>query len=326
MRTILITILILLATSCSGSGSSGSAAVAPPAFVSADVVITPDNALAAAQAGIRGCFDLIRLSYIGAHFLQTSIMAPAGSIPGEPVEPPILGGRRSLNVDGPQGGSATFSWDDLDAEGTYTSGDLFTISFDNYGDEGMVLQGVMTIDNVDLQGLLPGDGTYLLDADLNFIGLIVRHGASEQVFTTTLPFHMENRLIVEIFDLFLFEAEVVDAHEVQANTRLIRYETDEKIRFQFEGAVHSIELEGTVRFATPTFMVGSTFQVDPSLLTLDPTEGTLIVSGANRSSIEIEPTCLIPGLFCSLDIRVDEDGDEEYEQTLSSSWAGLLPQ
>jgi hypothetical protein len=159
----------------------------------------------------------------------------------------------------------------------------------------------------------------VLDADLNFIGLTVIVGATEQVFSTTLPFHVENRLIVEIFDLFLFNAELVDALEVQPNTRLIRYETDEFVRFQFEGAVHSIELEGTVRFATPTFLVGSPFLSDP-------TEGTLIVSGANGSRLEIEPNCIVPGVCFSLDIRVDEDGDEEYEQILSSSWTGLLPQ
>lgn len=317
MRTILIIIASLLATSCSGSNSS--AAVTPTVFISADVVITPDNALAAARAGVRGSFDLMRLSYIGAHFLQTSMPDPAGSEPGDPALPSATAARRSTNVDGPQGGLATFSWDDLDAEGTYTSGDLFTISFDNYGDEGMLLNGVMTIDNVELQGLLPGDGTYVLDADLNFIGLTVMVGATEQVFSTTLPFHVENRLIVEIFDLFLFNAELVDALEVQPNTRLIRYETDEFVRFQFEGAVHSIELEGTVRFATPTFLVGSPFLSDP-------TEGTLIVSGANGSRIEIEPNCIVPGVCFSLDIRVDEDGDEEYEQMLSSSWTGLLPQ
>ena len=314
MRT-LLTSLLLLATAGCNSGTTP-APVAPPALATSDIAINVDNALASAQAGVRGSFDLMRLSYIGAQFLQTPMPEPTA---GEPTNPSVLATLLSTEVNGPEGGVATFSWDDLDESGTYNSGDVFTTSFDNYGAKGMVLNGVMTIDNVQLQGLLPGDGTYILAADLNFVGLSVMLGARELTFSTTLPFRMENRIIVEIYELLLLKPEVVDSFEVQEGTSLVRYETSETVRFQFHGAVHSAELEGIVRFETPTYLVGSPFLSDP-------TAGTLIVNGANRSRIEIEPNCIVPGVCFSLDVRVDADGDEEYEEMLSSSWTGLLPQ
>ena len=317
MRTLLTPFLLLAATAC--NSGTNPAPIAPPALAQSDIAINVDNALASAQAGVRGSFDLTRLSYIGAQFLQTPMPEPTSGEPGEPTGPSVLATLLSTDVDGPQGGVATFSWDDLDESGTYNTDDVFTILFANYGAEGMVLNGVMTIDNVQLQGLLPGDGTYILEADLNFLGLSVMLGARELRFTTTLPFRMENRIIVEIFDLLLLQPEVVDSFEVQEGTHLVRYETDEIVRFQFDGAVHSAELEGIVRFETPTYLIGSPFLSDP-------TAGTLIVNGANRSRIEIEPNCIVPGVCFSLDVRVDADGDEEYEEMLSSSWTGLLPQ
>jgi hypothetical protein len=86
-----------------------------------------------------------------------------------------------------------------------------------------------------------------------------------------------------------------------------------------DGAVNSAELGGTVRFSTPTGLRGSPFS-------REPTEGTLLVSGANGSALEIEPVCLFPGVCISLDLHLDEDGDEEFETTLTSSWQSLLPQ
>ena len=317
MRILMTTSFALIAVGCN-SGRSNSApaiAAAPPAVAQPEITINADNALTVAQAGVRGSLDLMRLGYIGAHFLQTPMPEPAGA---EPSQPSGLATLQSTTVDGPEGGIATFTWDDIDEDGAYTSGDVFTVSFDEYGDEGMLLNGVMTIDNVDLQGLLPGDGTYLLAADLNFVGLSVTLGSTELTISTTLPFHVENRILIEIFELTLPENKLIGSFEVLRDTRLLRYETSETLRFQFDGAVRSSDLGGTVRFSTPTFLVGSPFLSDP-------TAGTLVMSGFKGTSVEIEPNCIVPGVCFSLDVRVDEDGDGEYDVSLSSSWAGLLP-
>lgn len=324
MRTYSLLTLSLLLVSCN-SGGNTTATFTPPALATADLAITADNAIDVAQAGVRGSLDLVRLSYIGAQFLQTTFPEP----PGEPIAPVALGTVTlgtvtlgtvlSTEVFGPENGVATFTWDDVDEDETYSSGDVFTMNFDDYGDQGMTLNGTMTIDNIALQGLLPGDGTYIVDANLNLLGLTINIGTLEQTFDTTLPFHMENRIIVELFDLTLLEPQVLGQFEVREGTRLSRMTTDETLRYVLDGAVHSVALEGLVRFSTPLGLSGSPFLNDPI-------EGYLLIRGAAGSSLELEPFCAFPGVCVSLDVRVDEDGDAEYENTQSTSWQALLPQ
>ena len=309
----------LLLCSCNQGNSTGSSQLTPPALAQPDIAIDGDNAILVAQAGVRGGMDLMRLSYIGAHFLQTSFPQPGEPDPTAPQPPIVTGTVKSIEVYGPEEGVATFTWDDVNEDEKYSSGDLFTINFQDYGAQGLLLNGIMTIDNVQLLGLLPGDGTYVVDATLNLLGLTLRIGALTQTFNTELPFHMENRIIVEIFDLILFDSQVIGALEIQPGTRLMRFTTDNDVRYSLDGVVHSAQLEGELRFTTPTGLRGSPFLNEP-------TEGTMLIRGRNGSALEIEPFCFLPGICISLDVRVDEDGDKEFETQLSSSWQSLLPQ
>lgn len=322
MRLQLLTVSLLFVASCS-NGSNEPAVVAPPAIVDADVVITVDNAMTAAQAGVRGSFDFLRLGYIGASFLQTNTPEPpaTGGEPGNggATGSAVIGAVLSTEVPGPDGGSAVFAWEDLDDSGSYSSGDIFTIDFEEYESDGLRLNGVMVIDDLRLQGILPGDNAFIVDATLNLIGLSVTLGAQESSLTLELPFRLENRLLVELFELQLFEPHYFGSFEVREGTRMIRHETDETVRYSVAGAVFSPELDGLVQFYTPKSLIGNPF-------TSDPTEGKLIIRGAGASMIEVEPSCLAPGFCFSLDLRVDEDGDEEFEDTIVSSWGALLPQ
>jgi len=317
MRTYPLLTLSLFLVGCN-SGGNTTATFTPPALATADLAITADNAIDVAQAGVRGSLDLVRLSYIGAKFLQTTFPEPPGE-PGEPIAPVTLGTVLSTEVFGPENGVATFTWDDVNEDEVYSSGDVFTMNFDDYGDQGMTLNGIMTIDNITLQGLLPGDGTYIVDANLNLLGLTITIGTLEHTFDTTLPFHLENRIVVELFDLILLEPQVIGQFEIREGTRLSRMTTDETLRYVLDGAVHSAALEGLVRFSTPLGLRGSPFLNDPI-------EGYMVIRGAGGSSLELEPFCLFPGVCLSLDVRVDEDGDAEFENTQSTSWQALLPQ
>lgn len=326
MRNISFALFTVLLFGCSQSSDSETSQIAPPVLAEPDIAIVSDNAVKIAQAGTRGGFDLLRLSYIGARFMQTTFPPPPEPTEPDPTNPeptepePVEPGPvQSIAVFGPDEGVATFSWEDVNEDGKYSSEDVFLVNFNQYGDQGMVLNGIMSIDDVQLQGLLPGDGTYILKATLNLLGLSVRIGSLTQTFNTKLPFFMENRIIVEIYELLLEEPLVLGALEVQAGTLLSRLTTDQAVRYLMDGAVNSAELGGTVRFSTPTGLRGSPFLSDP-------TEGTLLINGANGSALEIEPVCLFPGVCISLDLHLDEDGDEEFETTLTSSWQSLLPQ
>lgn len=317
MRTSYLTGFLAVIAGCS-NGSKSPAAL-PESTIAADVTITESNAIETARAGVRGSFDFTRLAYIGAGFVQTTMPTPTTG-PGNPPTNTSNNNIQTVSVAGPAGGSASLSWEDVDEDNAYSSGDIFTINYSDYGDEGMVLNGLMTIDDFNLQGLLPGDGTYILDATLNLIGLDVQLGAATSSFNIELPFRLENRILVEIFDLYLFEDHFFGAFQVLENSRLMRYETDDFVRYSFNGSVFSPELPGIVEFSTPGFFQGSIFLSDP-------TEGVLLVSGIGGTFVELEPSCIVPGVCFSLDLRVEEDGDDEnFEGILTSNWQELLPQ
>jgi hypothetical protein len=82
--------------------------------------------------------------------------------------------------------------------------------------------------------------------------------------------------------------------------------------------VHSAELEGLLGFSTPLGLRGSP-------LLNGPTEALMQIRGSGGRTMEIEPFCRFPGVCLSLDLRIDTDGDEDFEESLSSNWQALLP-
>ncbi|MFK7739123.1 MAG: hypothetical protein AB8H80_02280 [Planctomycetota bacterium] len=301
-----------------GGGNAGDAGRTPSAVVEPDVAITLGNAFEATRAGVRGAFDLMRLVYIGASFMVKPQPEP-------PTDPGAGGGGASPAVlssefVGPQGGAATFSWDDVDGGGAYTSSDVFTIRFDDYGDSDMMLNGIMEVVG-DVQGLMPGTGAWIFEGSVRTLGLEVTLGAQEIPLEFELPFYFESRLIVQLFELELTEDFTFGEFEIQAGATYLRYATEDEVRYSSNGAVFSPVLDGIVRFSMPQFITGVSLFPNPFI-------GAFFIEGAGDSVIEAEPVCLIPlPIFCtSLDLRVDEDGDETIEGTVSATWAELLPQ
>lgn len=311
MRILCQSLLLLLVSACGGGGAAATVA-APPAEVAADIAVTVENALDVTRAGVRGAFDLQRLVYLGVSLLRAEKPeTPAGNAPG------TVSSREHV---GPAGGTATFAWDDVDGGGAYTSPDVFTIDFDGYVSGALTLDGVMVVRGA-IQGSLPSAGAWIVDGVARMLGLDVAVGAQTVTFDTELPFHFENRIIVELFELELAEDFAFGDYVIQRGASFLRYATSDVIRFSNNGAVYSAPLDATVRFEMPEFITADYFSPDPFL-------GKWYVCGTGDSLVEVEPFCLIPlSSFCTtLDLRVDEDGDENFEATLSAGWSELLPQ
>ena len=127
------------------------------------------------------------------------------------------------------------------------------------------------------------------------------------------------RLLVTQDRLLIFAGALVRLTRLyQRGTRLQRFTTDETLRYSPEGAVHSAELEGLLRFSTPLGLRGSP-------LLNGPTEALMQIRGSGGRTMTIEPSCLFPGVCRSLDLRIDADGDEDFEESLSSNWQASLP-
>lgn len=304
MRPSIVCIGAVLAA-CDSGGNGGSSTTVE---LAATVKITVDNALDVAQAAVRAAFDIQRVAYVGAGFL---LMPPP-----EPPEPPTGNTQPAtltVPVNGPLGGTASFSWTDADGDEKYSTGDGFTITFDEYGDDGVILSGSIVLRDAMLDGLVPSEGTWIVLADLELLGLAVTVGAETWTLNTRLPIRLENRQIVQLFELTLPRDVEFGPYVLKGGNRMDRYESSETVTTIFDGAVFVEALDGLLRFETSNLLTGFPFFPDP-------TDGLLTVYGSEGSLLEIQP------LFFQLEIRVDENGDEQFEATLTSSWQDLLPQ
>jgi hypothetical protein len=302
MRVAPLVLLVCFAAGCDSSDSPPP----PPAPLTPTVPIDAGNALDVAQAAVRAAFDIQRVAFIGATFLLTDPPEP----PATPATSPLT---LSTTIPGPEGGEAVFSWEDRDLGGFYNTGDVITLSLDAYGADGLVLDGGMVIDNIVSFGELPNPiGTWIANADLYLLSLSVQVGAATQVLNLTLPFRLERRVIVQLFDCVLPENITWGPIELQKGNRMSRYDSEEEVSYIFDGDVFSTPLDGVLHFETDGVLGGFPFFPDPIL-------GVMRVDGLAPSVMEVEF-----GFFV-LEIRVDEDGDDEFETSIMSSMMELLP-
>ena len=306
MRYAFLSLAAVFAAACNNGGSSASPTIVR---VEPTVQVTAMNAVDAAQACVRAALDIQRVGYVAAKFLRTPIPEPP-MMAGLGADPAVI----TVTLDGPAGGTAEFSWSDHDGDLEYTSGDEYTITLDDYGDQGVTLRGAMLIRDTRFLGVVPSPGTWIATANIELLSLHVLVGTGDYTLNTTLPIRLENRQdFVELFDLVLPEDLVLGDNRVLQNNRMSRYENNEMVTLVFDGAVHSTVLDGVLTFATSTVFAGFPFFANP-------TDGLFTVHGTGGSSMEIQP------MFFQLELRVDEDGDGEFEDTQSSSWMALLPQ
>ncbi len=303
MRIVPLTVFALACAGCSDSSDAPETEV----FLQPDIAITVDNANDVAAAAIRAALDLERVVAIGTNFLLTP--------PPEPTVTPPVGAPAILSVtlNGPEGGTAEFSWEDVLVDGIYSSTDVFTIVLDDYGAEGLVLNGAMVIDSTEVQGTIAtGLATWLARAELNLLGVRVGIGSQVWAINTTVPIRFERRQFVQLLDARTIEDVAYGPYEIKRNSTMSRFATEETLTYFHNGAVFSNDLDGLVRYDSPGPLGAFPFFPEPS-------SGILFVRGFRDSVIELEFG------FFTLEVRVDEDGDGEFEQTTSTSLFAFLP-
>ena len=273
---------------------------------------------------------LERIAFTGASFLQ--VPPPEVEVPkGEEPEP--LPETVTISLGGPQSGMALFSWQDVNPDDIYSSGDVFTISLDGYGSEDFIYDGTMQLDNVEIQGLLGTGGVSVATADLSLLSLRVQVGSDSFTLNTTLPVRLERRVVTQLFDLYLLEDLVLADQELKAGNRVSRYSGFDELNYIFEGAVFSPALDGLIRFATPSVLTTEVSSGGGLASSTDPSEGMFEIFGADGSMIQTElgsTVTIIPGnippvvTVTTFTIRVDEDGDEEFEAEEQEATLGEL--
>jgi len=292
-------IACILLASC-GGGKPSTEVVTPELFPRPTVWANTGNGEQFAAAGVRTVFDLPELVHTCSQFLRMPV-------PDEPI-----------SVNGPDGGEATY----------FITDGVLGIDFNEYVKGNFTLDGVVVIDDIQALGTITqGGGTFIVDATLRMYDLKYQLGAGTFSLNKEFPFRLENRELLEIFDLVLFEDIWIGAMQIKENSRWLRYETDDNLIMDVNAAVYSPEMNGAVEVETKSVIYLNT-------LTNDLSEGFITVRGAGDTFMEIEketPTpsnfnCFFFGIGCGLEVRIEENGIEGFEATQIVLPENLFPQ
>lgn len=291
--------LAALAGSCDSGNRPAPAALQP------DVAITAANALDVAGAAYRTAFTPVRVARIATAFFEVP-----------PPEPPPSPGSLAVisrEIEGPEGGSAIWTWADHDDDESYSSGDAFTIVFAGYGEDGLLLTGAATFDDVTIQGNVSTSLNWIVAARLQLLGLQVTSGASASTLDGAFRCTREQRATVHLLAIDAQQDVVVGSRTLHVGSELARndYVLDFTMGLFAEGSFADPLLAGTLTFRTGTPMTG--IQVLP-----DPGTGEFTVVGANGTALT-----LVPIDYFTLEILVDENGDGEIDATIPTEWAAL---
>lgn len=297
-RSVPLAFVVLATFAACSSGSE-----APTPTLTADVRLDADNAMSAAAAVYRTSLLPLRVARVLGGFFAVEPAEGAGA------------GLVAREVQGPEGGTAIFTWDDRDGDLAYSTGDVFAIACDHYVEAGLELTGDASFENVRIVGDVLTDLNWTLDATLRLAGLEVVAGSVGEPLTGAFVFAREKRQTVHLLSL-----DPLGDGELTAGARTLLpgysldrndYVLDFRMGLFVAGAVDDATLGGRLTFVTEQPLMG--LQALP-----DPSSGELVVRGGGGTSVT-----LVPIDFFNLELHVDEDGDGEVDQVVAAEWASL---
>lgn len=289
--------MVAFAAACSNGGSS------PAPTLTADVRLDADNATSAAAAVYRTSLLPLRVARVLGGFFAVEPEEGAGN------------GLVARELQGPEGGTAIFTWDDRDGDGTYSTGDAFAVACDHYVEFGLDLTGSATFEDCRIVGEVVAGLNWTIDATLRLAGIEVVTGNITEQLEGSFVFAREKRQTVNLLSL-----DPAGGGELVAGARtllpgysLVRndYVTDFRMGLFVDGAIDDPTLGGRLTFTTEQPLLGLGALPDPS-------SGELVVHGGGGTSVT-----LVPLDFFTLELQVDEDGDGEVDVVVPAEWASL---
>jgi hypothetical protein len=308
-RSTLVACVLLALVACDRGGGARPA----ESTIVAQVKITRENAAAAARASFDAAIDVLTVAHVCAAFVT---VPPPTTPPTTPptVSPPAI----TQTVSGVEGGSAQFSFFDNDASGRYTTGDSFSVDFQDYAESGLLLSGAVLLDELVVIGDPLDNFYWTVDLQLTFVNLSVASsaGGGAETFGGTLRCRRESRISVTLLKMELERDFAYRGSRLLAGTEMqwhdIRY--DLTTHWFFDGAVDQPDLGGVLLFTTEQPLSSYSFF---SLPFLGPgLGGVLEVSGSDGTRLEV-----VPGTdFTSVRIDVFLDDDPTADDTIETNW------
>ncbi|MFY9341560.1 MAG: hypothetical protein WAT39_03665 [Planctomycetota bacterium] len=299
--------LLLAAAACDSGGSPPP----PTAEVRPDVVITEDTMLAAASTAYRAACAPTRALRSAVLLLELPPLGweepgapPIGQAEPTEPEPPLVNPEIQI-LDGPEGGTAIRTWDDRDGDDGYSTGDLFSVAFNDYGEGMAVLNGSVLFEGVTVAGDMIEGLTWMFAARCT---LAVTLQVGDAVIPVSGSFRLDRqrRATVKTLELELTAPLRVGVTIVAAGGRLARndYTLDFTMAVFADGEVLDPVLGGTLAFHVEEPMTGVQVLADPMA-------GLLEVQGASEAVLTVRAID-----FFNAELFFDPDADEGGDESL----------
>ncbi len=295
--------LVSCAVLCLSLASCSSSSRQPVAAVTPDVPLTALNAEDAIRAGYRAPSNLLRVARTALGFL---LQTPPG------VTPPGTGAVFA-EVAGPEGGTATVQWTDLDGNEQWSTGDEVAIGFNAYGEGGAIYDGSVQFDGLRIVGdpAATQGRAWLLSARLEFVTTRISINGVVTPLDGSVVMSFDTRAILRVLTLDFDRPFQIGTRTILAGTSLVRTESlsGPVMVLLFDGAIEDPVLGGVLALRTEAALTGVTVLPDPST-------GEFVIAGAGGSQLIVNPVDLF-----NVEVHVDENGDEEIEEVLALEWS-----
>lgn len=215
---------------------------------------------------------------------------------------------------GPGGGTATYLWDDRDANERLSTGDTFEMLFEQFVDDtGARLDGWIGIDQVQVMGRPAEHSTWSVDARMALRNLAVTTAGGTTNLAGSLQCGIDRRPTVTYQRLAVIEPLTSDVSMLLPGTVVEHAEYDAEYTFRTAstGTLSGAGLGGTVAYETTTALGGFTFEPNPSRGVIEVRgkgAGAIVITIVDASTVQIE---------------VDLDGDGEADDTQTIEWSAL---
>jgi hypothetical protein len=324
-------LLVCGLAACGGGGGGGDATPGTGATVFPALALTPANAEAASGGVVTAGSETIGAGDVGS-FIITGAVVDTGDRPALAElarwSLDTLYGSRDQLVASLSGvvvnetvactsGSISLSWNDADDDGEFSSGDSFSITFNNCVEMDATFNGSLTMSGFTISGDPNVDIAWSMAATFTFTALTINDGGDSARVDGGMSFS------IATLDSDDFEVELSGnslAYREGTHTTTLRnfiFNYMEEISsglysLEYSGTVDIGSLSGRVSFETTTPFTGS------DILDSWPSAGTLLITGANASTVTLEA---LGG--DNVRLSIDSNGDSIVDEVIDTTWTEL---
>lgn len=323
--------MLICAVAACGGGGGGGATSGTGATVPSLLVLTAGNAEAvSAEVTVAGS-DTVGAGDIGSSLIA-GVVVDAGDRPAlsEVTRWSLetlhgLRDQMAVTVSGVvvndsvscTSGSISVSWDDVDNDNEFSSGDSFSMTFSNCVEMGATINGSLAMSSFIITGNPDVDIAWNMGAAFTFTALTMNDGVDSVRVDGGMNFSIAT-LNSDDFEVDINGTSLAYL-EGGYTTTLSDYSfsyaeelSSGLYSMEYAGIVNIGSLSGRVSFTTTVPFTGSNILEDW------PTAGTLMISGANASTSSLEA---LGG--DTVRLSIDANGDGGVDQTIDTTWTAL---